>query len=109
MTCETCLGLLNEALNLAVRARNMDAIDRRASTLAASDAYVEWQASGRFDRYVERYNTDPDNAHRPIDTQCVSIQLWVQDQYEKDLFSWEGRARDHLTQGEHTPKANPHD
>jgi len=104
--CETCFDLLNEALNLVVRARKMDGIDRRASALAASCDAEAWQADGTFDRYVERYNADPMNDYKLIEPKCLTVQLWVQDQYEKDLLDWEGRARSHLMQP-HTPKDRP--
>jgi hypothetical protein len=95
--CETCLALLNEALNLCVRARTLDGIDRRAATLAVSSDPDEWQSSGRFDVYVERHNImRPDS---PIETRCLTSQLWASDQYETDLADWERRARRHLTYG----------
>lgn len=107
-TCGTCLDLLNEALNLVVRARQMDAIDRRESMLACSVNPEGWQADGTFDRFVERYNLEPTNAHRPIEPRCLTQQIWVIDQYEKDLHDWEGRARSHLMNVPHTPKEPPH-
>ena len=43
MTCATCAALLNEALNLTVRGRTLDGIQRRADTLAASKDPEGWQ------------------------------------------------------------------
>ena len=73
MTCETCTALLNEALNLVVRARQMDAIDRRENALKASKCREEWEASGRFDDYVERHNID--NLHAP--TASAVNRHWI--------------------------------
>lgn len=86
--------LLSEGLSLCVRARQMDAMDRRSAAIGASVVPEEWQASGRFDKYVERHNIDyPDQQIHP---RSATVHLWVQDQYEKDLADWERRARAHL-------------
>jgi hypothetical protein len=99
MGCETCRKLLNEALNLAVRSDQFDEQARREAALDASQCPDEWQESGRFDAYVERHNaTTP---HRRIATKSMTMHLWVQDQYDKDLADWKGRARRHLTEGCH--------
>jgi hypothetical protein len=99
MGCETCRKLLNEALNLAVRSDQFDEQARRDAALGASQCPDEWQESGRFDAYVERHNaTTP---HRRIATESMTRHLWVQDQYDKDLADWKGRARRHLTEGCH--------
>ena len=103
MTCETCTELLNEALNLVVRARQMDAIDRRENALKASKCREEWEASGRFDDYVERHNID--NGHAPMATKSGTLHLWVLDQYERDLHEWEGKARKHLLTVDHSGRA----
>lgn len=90
--------LLSEGLDLCVRARKMDAMDRRAATLAISREPEEWVASGQFDRYVERHNIDcPD---KPIATRSGTVVLWLQEQYERDLADWERRTRQALMQGE---------
>jgi len=95
--CETCRDLLSEGLNLCVRARDLEAMDRRAAALGASCDPRGWQASGRFDDYVARNNIeDPD---RPIHTRSATIPLWVERQYETDLAEWERKARHHLMQG----------
>lgn len=86
-------ALLHEALNLVVRARALDGVDRREAMLAASSNPEAWQKDGQFDRFVERHNAYPENAHRQIERACVTNQLWVVDQYEKDLADWERRAR----------------
>ncbi|MDH7787711.1 hypothetical protein QBD01_003738 [Ochrobactrum sp. 19YEA23] len=103
MTCETCTELLNEALNLVVRARQMDAIDRRNNALKASKEPEKWEASGRFDDYVERHNID--NEHAPMATRSGTLHLWVLDQYERDLHEWEGKARKHLMKVDHSSRA----
>lgn len=43
--------LLSEALDLCVRARKMDAMDRREAALGVSCDPDGWQAGGRFDTY----------------------------------------------------------
>lgn len=83
--------LLSEGLDLCVRARKMDAMDRREATLAASSDPEAWQADGLFDRYVERHNIK--NPDQPIATRSGTVPLWLNDQYEKDLADWEARAR----------------
>lgn len=64
--CDDCRRLLSEGLDLCVRARKMDSMDRRAAALVASSCPNEWQASGRFDAYVEGHNES--NPDRPIHT-----------------------------------------
>lgn len=97
MTCDTCRTLLSEGLDLCVRARQMDAMDRRASTLAASSCPHEWVESGLFDKYVERHNIDrPDT---PIATRSGTVALWLEEQYQTDLAEWERKSRHHLMQG----------
>ena len=88
-------ALLSEGLDLCVRARKMDAMDRRQKALDASVGADEWQASGQFDRYVERHNID--YPHAPISTRSATVALWMQDQYNKDLADWEARARKAIT------------
>jgi hypothetical protein len=92
-----CRALLSEGLDLCVRARRMDAIDRREASLVASSDGGEWVKSGAFDRYVARNNTV--NPDQPIETRSLTVPLWLQDQYEHDLADWERRARGHLMQG----------
>lgn len=86
--------LLSEGLDLCVRARKMDAMDRRAATLSISQGSDDWVKSGRFDEYVVRHNADRPEA--PIHTRSATVHLWVQEQYDKDLADWEKRAREHL-------------
>lgn len=83
--------LLSEGLDLCIRARKMDAMDRREATLAISSDPDVWQADGTFDRYVGRHNIQ--NPEQPIATRSGTVPLWLQDQYEKDLADWETRAR----------------
>ena len=99
-SCTTCASLLNEALNLTVRGRNLDGIQRRADTLAASKEPEEWQESGTFDRHVERHNytCQPWNA---IETRSLTPQLWAEDQFQRDLHDWEMRARKHMMEASH--------
>lgn len=99
MACDTCRDLLNEALNLTVRGRNLDAIQRRADTLATSSDGEEWKASGRFDRYVERHNCTCD-PWRHIEPRSLTPQLWAEDQFQRDLHDWETRARKHMMKKE---------
>ena len=96
-TCQTCRELLSEGLDLCVRARKMDAMDRRAAALAASKCADEWVESGRFDGYVELHNIDrPDTQ---IATRSGTVALWLEEQYQTDLAAWERKSRHHLMQG----------
>lgn len=92
--CDDCRNLLSQGLDLCVRARKMDAMDRRESALSISKCREEWEASGRFDEYVERHNID--RPHAPIATRSGTVMLWLQEQYDKDLAEWEEKARQHL-------------
>ncbi|MFC3169237.1 hypothetical protein [Paracoccus fontiphilus] len=98
--CETCTSLLHEALNLTVRGRTLDGIQRRADTLAASREPEEWQASGRFDDHVTRHNLTCD-PWKQIETRSATPQLWVEDQFQRELHDWEARARKHLMNTDH--------
>lgn len=60
--------LLSEGLDLCVRARGLDA---QADRVMQSEMGRIW----------------------PEGTRCGTPALWVQDQYERDLADWEGRAR----------------
>lgn len=95
MECGTCLDLLNEALNLAVRSERMEEQNRREAALDAASDPDAWQESGRFDQYVERHNIEyPD---RQIAPRSMTMHLWVMDQYEKDLADWMKRAKTFLS------------
>lgn len=97
MRCQTCLDLLNDALNLAVRSDQIEQQNRRDAALDASHDPQEWQESGMFDGYVERHNiTFP---HRKIATNSATMHLWFLDQYDKDLAEWTEKARAHLMTG----------
>jgi len=100
MTCATCANLLNEALNLTVRGRNLDAVHRRVDSLAASGDSEGWQADGTFDRYVARHNADCE-PWRVIEYRSLTPQLWAEDQFQRDLHDWETRARKHMTETPH--------
>jgi len=93
--CDECVRFLHEALDLTVRGRTLDGIDRRAAQLSASVAPDEWLASGRFERHVERHN-----AKNPpwcqIETRSLTPKLWTAEQFDADLFDWETRARKHM-------------
>ena len=98
--CETCSALLSEALNLTVRGRTLDAIQRRADTLAASKDPDGWQEDGLFDRHVERHNC----TCQPwglIETRSLTPQIWAEDQFQRDLHDWEMRARKHIMEAVH--------
>lgn len=95
--CETCRELLNEALNLAVRSDQFEAQSRRRAALAASVDGSGWETSGRFADYVERHNIS--YPHSQIAVCGVTQHIWVQDQYDRDLFDWQEKARAHLMAG----------
>lgn len=98
--CAICTALLNEALNLTVRGRTLDGIQRRSETLAASCEPDEWQDSGRFDAHVARHNTTCD-PWRQIETRSLTPQLWAEDQFQRDLHDWESRTRQHMKDAGH--------
>lgn len=92
-----CRALLSEGLDLCVRARRLDAMDRRQANLDASADQKGWVESGLFDRYVERHNMrHPDT---PISTRSGTVPLWAQEAYDRDLADWERRVQFHLTMG----------
>lgn len=93
---EAAADLLSEGLDLCVRARSMEAMDRRKATLDASCDPGGWQADGRFDDYVTRHNAQ--YLDQPIRPRSATVHLWMEDQYDKDLADWERRARAHLLQ-----------
>jgi hypothetical protein len=97
MSCDLCRELLAEGLDLCVRARGLDARDRRECTLAASVDPQGWVESGQFDRHVARHNIERPEA--PIATRSATVRLWEQDQYDTDLAAWEAKARKHMMQG----------
>jgi hypothetical protein len=84
-------SLVSEGLDLCVRARKMDATDRRNATLAVSNDGDAWEKSGEFDRHVARHNAV--NRDSPIATRSGTVYLWLQEQYEHDLAAWEAKAR----------------
>lgn len=95
--CEMCQTLLSEGLDLCVRARKLDAQDRANASIAASVDGEAWEASGIFKRYAKMHNEHwPD---QQIATRSMTIPLWMQDQYERDLADWERRGREHLARG----------
>jgi len=98
--CDTCTALLNEALNLTVRGRNLDMIQRREATLGASKYPDGWKESGMFDRYVERHNLTCEPWGK-IEHRSLTPQLWAEDQFQRDPHDWEKRARKHMTEVDH--------
>lgn len=86
--------LLSEGLDLCIRARKLDAIQRRQDHLDFSMLPEEWVSSGMFDTFVARNNIL--NPHAQIETRSLTPALWALDQYERDLADWEARARQHL-------------
>lgn len=86
--------LLSEGLDLCMRARRMDEMDRRAATLAGSCDATAWQESGQFARYIGRHNIE--YPHQQISTRSGTVALWAQEQYDKDLAEWEQKARTSL-------------
>lgn len=99
MDCTNCTTLLSEGLDLCVRARGLDAIQRRQSHLDFSMFPEKWVASGRFDEFVARNNIE--NPHAQIEGRSLTPTLWASDQYERDLADWEARSRKHLLEGPH--------
>lgn len=99
MPCPVCRKLLSDGLDLCVRARKMDAIDRRANALTASVCPEEWEQSGLFDKWIEMHNAEAEYWHQPIETRSLTIPMWLQDQYDKDLAEWEQESRKHLMAG----------
>lgn len=97
MACSDCIALMHQALNLTSRGRKLDAIRNRENVLAATSDADEWQKSGRFDKYVERHNLTCD-PWREIEHLSMTVQLWVEDQFERDLHEWEKQARKHMTE-----------
>jgi len=89
---DTYRTLLSQALDLCVRARNLDAQQRTADQEAI--------AAGPLDlhRRSARHNALWPDA--PMSSRSGTIALWVQEQYERDLAEWEKRARIALMQGE---------
>ncbi len=94
--CETCTLLLSEGLDLCVRARKMDAIDRTTAQIETSSAPAEWWDQNLGRRAARHNELFPD---QPMWPTSATLPLWVQDQYEKDLAEWERKARHHLQQG----------
>ena len=94
--CDGCRKLLNQGLDLCVRARKLDAQDRtndQHKALKASDEWVEEHGQARADNHNEMF---PD---APIMARSATMHIWVTDQYETDLADWERRSRAHLTAG----------
>lgn len=94
MSCDVCRQLLSQGLELCQRARQMDAQDRTEAALSISGDPEAWKRHGLFERYVDLNNES--RPHAPMTPHCGTVALWVQDQYDKDLFAWEAAARLHL-------------
>lgn len=95
MSCEICRSLLNEALNLSVRARKLDASQRSVDELNASVNPDNWPAKA-FDRHVARHNARHPLIPMAPHNGCI-VHPWVEEQYASDLADWESRARKHLS------------
>lgn len=95
LTCDgACEALLVEALDLSIRARKIDAQIRTSAALSISADPEEWIASGKFDLYVTRHNSDhPDE---PLLTKGEAIPPGFEEQYREDLAEWEKRVRNFL-------------
>jgi hypothetical protein len=81
--------LLSAGLDLCVRARKMDAQDR-------TNAMVDAIPGIDLDRAAPRLNANQPWA--PYKTRSLTIPLWVQEQYERDLAEWEAKSRAALMQ-----------
>jgi hypothetical protein len=94
--CEVCQTLLSEGLDLCVRARKMDSIDR-ANTMVEASSDPGWWTEENLACHAARHSAIwPDH---PMATKSATLAVWVLDQYEKDLAGWERRGRQHLMQG----------
>lgn len=87
---DCCKLLLSEGLDLCVRARKLDAQERTNAMAEAFPGIDLERAAPRLNRH------SPD---APYLTKSGTVALWVQEQYDADLASWEKRARHHLMQG----------
>jgi hypothetical protein len=94
MVCDRCRQLLSDGLDLCVRARKMDEMDRRKNIGRIFHDRVDW-----LDEHVVEHNATPDNWYCQISTRSGTVALWAQDQYDKDLAVWEEKSRVHLLKG----------
>lgn len=76
--------VLSAGLDLCVRARKMDAVDR-------TNAMVEAFPDVDMERAAPRLNACAPWA--PYETRSATIPVWVQEHYERDLAKWEASAR----------------
>ena len=84
ITYEQLATHLSKGLDLCVRARKLDAQDRtNAMAAIAPDMDME--------RWAARTNATRPEA--PYETRSATIALWVQEQYERDLYEWETEGR----------------
>lgn len=96
MNDDSCRELLSEALDLCIRARSMDAIDRTAAQVAISSADKDWWDANLAARAARHNAMFPD---QPMSSRSMTLPMWVQDQYDKDLAEWERKTRHYLQQG----------
>jgi hypothetical protein len=82
-------ALLSTGLDLCVRARKMDAQDR-------TNAMVETFPGVDMEKVAPRLTAN--RLEAPYLTRSLTMPLWLQDQYERDLADWEARARAALMQ-----------
>lgn len=86
-TYEQLAAHLSKGLDLCVRARKLDAIDR-------TNALLEHFPGVDLERFAARHNITRPEA--PYETRSGTVALWVQDQYERDLYEWETEGRQML-------------
>jgi len=89
VTREQLAAMLSEGLDLCVRARKLDAQER-------TNAMVETFPEIDMERCGPRLTGSQPWA--PYETRSLTIPLWVQEQYERDLAAWEAKARALLQQ-----------
>lgn len=92
--CQECTHLLSRALDLAVRARKLDAQQRSNDAVERSTCGDEWERSGLFGEYAAQNNAA--QPWREMMPRSATLPVWVIDQYDKDLHDWERQARLHL-------------
>lgn len=77
--------MLSDGLDLCVRARRLDTIDRTNVMIETLHGGID------MERAAPRLNAI--TPHTPYETRSLTIPLWVEDQFQKDLAAWEAGAR----------------
>lgn len=80
---------LSEGLNLCVRARELESHDRTAAMVSAFPSIDLERAAPGLNAL------DPDMP--PYRTRSLTIPLWVEEQYQRDLAAWERTTREMLS------------